>query len=198
MAEEDVTAGHMGRTVQFLAKTSLSWQIWKETEPELFWLFERTFRAWRCVVKFTGDEHSYLLEIELPQDQAARVEKAIRDGSLAIELDKIHGIDPVLHRGRKDVKLSKFQVSLAPAQPVNLESRKTIESLESRLLELELNERVRSIDLRVVMRDLQSFQIDMYKRFEDLEKRVEDGLVSLGAKCDKMEKAVAKYKPGMN
>jgi hypothetical protein len=30
-------AEQVGRTVQFLAKTQISWQIWKETEPELFW-----------------------------------------------------------------------------------------------------------------------------------------------------------------
>ncbi|EGF84076.1 hypothetical protein BATDEDRAFT_85450 [Batrachochytrium dendrobatidis JAM81] len=195
MSDEDFGTEQIGRTAQFLAKTKLSWQIWKETEPELFWLFERTFRAWRCTVKFTGEECLYLVEVELPQDQANRVEKAIKDGTLAIEMDKIHGIDPILHKGKKDVKLFKFQVSLAPAQPVNVESRKTIESLEKRLLELELNERARSIDLRVIMRDLQFFQLEMHKTMEELQKKVDDGLVSLALKCDKMERAVVKYKP---
>jgi hypothetical protein len=36
-------------------------------------------------------------------DQTGKIEKAIKDGSLAAELDKIHGIDPILHHGRKDV-----------------------------------------------------------------------------------------------
>ena len=45
------------------------------------------------------------------------------------------------------------------------------------------------------MRDLQTFQIDMYKRMNGLEKNVEDGLVQLAMKCDKMEKIVSKYIP---
>ncbi|KAI8926729.1 hypothetical protein BC831DRAFT_455220 [Entophlyctis helioformis] len=196
MDEEDTMSAHVARTIQFLAKTAIGWQIWKETEPELFWFFERTYRAWKCNVKFTGDEHTYLIELELPSEQVARVEKALKDGTLAVEVDKIHGIDPILHRGKKDAKFSKFQVSLAPSRPANIETRKTIEALERRLLEIELHERARSIDLRVVMRDLQTFQIDMYKRFEELDRRVEDGLVALSQKCERMEKAVTKYKPG--
>ena len=81
-------------------------------------------------------------------DQTGKIEKAIKDGSLGVEFDKIHGIDPILHHGKKDAKLSKFQISLAPALPKNVEARKTIEALETRLMELELNERTRSIDLR--------------------------------------------------
>ncbi|KAI8901182.1 hypothetical protein BC833DRAFT_174635 [Globomyces pollinis-pini] len=192
--EEQIQADHMARSVQFLAKTYISWQIWKETEPELFWLLERTFKVWKCEVKFTGDEHSYLIELEMPLDQIARIEGGIKDGSLAIEIDKIHGIDPILHRGKKDVKLSKFQISLAPARPINIESRKTIEALEKRLVELEGSERTRSIDLKVIMRDFQGFQVMMMKKFEELDKKVDDGLVGLAYKCEKMEKLVTKYK----
>jgi hypothetical protein len=61
LGEQDIQADHMGRTAQFLCKTYISWQIWKETEPELFWLMERTFKAWKCEIKFTGDEHQYLV-----------------------------------------------------------------------------------------------------------------------------------------
>lgn len=46
----------------------------------------------------------YLIELELPLDQTGRIEKGILDGSLAVELDKIHGIDPILHHGKKDVQ----------------------------------------------------------------------------------------------
>jgi hypothetical protein len=86
--------------------------------------------------------------MELPMDQIPKLDVGIKEGSLAMELDKIHGLDSVLHAGRKDVKISKFQVSLAPARPANQEMRKTVESLEQRLLEVERNERTRSIDLR--------------------------------------------------
>ncbi|KAJ3305115.1 hypothetical protein HDV03_002042 [Kappamyces sp. JEL0829] len=191
--EYDGQADFMGRSAQFLCKTFISWQIWKETEPELFWLLERTFKAWKCEIKFTGDEHAYLIEIELPMDQVPRLDTGIKDGSLAAEIDKIHGLDPVLHRGAKDAKISKFQVSLAPARPANLETRKTVESLEQRLLEVERNERTRSIDLKVAMRDFQIFQISMIKKMEELDQKVDQGLIGLAVKCEKMERLVAKY-----
>ncbi len=101
--EKEISADHLARSVQFLANTQISWQIWKETEPELFWIMERMFGAWRCVVRFTGDERTHLIELELPLGTTGRVEKAIRDGSLALEIDKIHGLDPILHKGKKDV-----------------------------------------------------------------------------------------------
>lgn len=57
------------------------------------------------MVKFTGEEKTYLIEMELPLIQTGKVEKAIKDGSLAVEIDKIHGLDPILHRGKHDVCL---------------------------------------------------------------------------------------------
>lgn len=84
-------------------------------------------------------------------DQVPRMDAGIKDGSLAREIDKIHGLDPILHNGKQDVKISKFQVSLAPSRPANIEQRKTVDSLEKRLLEVERNERTRSIDLRGIM-----------------------------------------------
>jgi hypothetical protein len=36
-------------------------------------------------------------------DQVPRLDTGIKDGSLALEIDKIHGLDPILHHGRKDV-----------------------------------------------------------------------------------------------
>ena len=44
------------------------------------------------------------------------------------------------------------------------------------------------------MRDLQTFQIDMFKKFEELDKKMDDGIAGLATKCEKMEKAVLKYR----
>ncbi|KND01371.1 uncharacterized protein SPPG_03184 [Spizellomyces punctatus DAOM BR117] len=184
----------LARTAHFLCKTSLPWQSWKETEPELFWFFERHFRAWSCSIKLTADDKTFLVSLDLPNDHVGKIERAIKDGVLAMELDKMHGIDPALSSGRRDVKISKFQVSMAPAQPQNLKTKHTMQGLEQRLLELELRERARSIDLRVIMDRLQSFQVDIYKRLEGMEKKVDDTLAGLAVKCDKMEKVVARYK----
>jgi hypothetical protein len=133
------------------------------------------------------------IELEMPLEQVLRIDTGIKDGTLANEIDRIHGLDPILHKGKKDCKLSKFQVSLAPARPVNLEQRMVIDSLEKRLLEVERNERTRSIDLRVIMRELQGFQLIMIKRMDDLDKKVDDGLGGLAVKCEKMERIVDKY-----
>jgi hypothetical protein len=118
LEEKDISADGSARTVQFLAATSLSWQIWKETEPELFWVLERMFQAWRCVVRFTGDQKVHLLEVELPLLEAGRLEKAVKDGSFALEVDKIHGLDPILHRvfnfDSRGKKMSNSQSSKLP------------------------------------------------------------------------------------
>jgi hypothetical protein len=44
------------------------------------------------------------------------------------------------------------------------------------------------------MRDFQSFQISIIKRMEELDQKVDSGLIGLAAKCEKMEKLVSKYK----
>lgn len=44
------------------------------------------------------------------------------------------------------------------------------------------------------MERLQAFQVDIYKRLELMEKKVDDTLSGLAVKCDKMEKVVARYK----
>ncbi|KAJ3293522.1 hypothetical protein HK104_004394 [Borealophlyctis nickersoniae] len=192
MADKSNIDDSMARTIYFMAKSTIPWQVWKETEPELFWFFERGFRATKCSVKLTGDEKVYLVEVEVPSDQVGKLEKAIKDGQLGLEMDKMHGLDPSL--SRRDIKITKVSVTLAPAQPQNQKARDTIEQLESRLLELELRERARSIDLRVVMDQLRGFQVDIYKRLETMEKKVDETLSTLSVKCDKMEKLVNRYR----
>ncbi|KAI8921027.1 hypothetical protein DFJ77DRAFT_448292 [Powellomyces hirtus] len=184
----------VARSVHFTCKSSLSWQDWKTHEPALFWFFERHFKAHTCTIKLTSDEKVFLVSMDVPNDSVGKLERGIKDGVLAVEIDKIHGIDPALSAGRRDVKISKFQVSLAPAQPQNLKVKGTIQDLEQRLLELELRERARSIDLRVIMDRLQVFQVDIYKRLETMEKKVDETLLGLATKCDRMEKVVARYK----
>ncbi|KAI9096601.1 hypothetical protein DFS34DRAFT_650694 [Phlyctochytrium arcticum] len=187
---EDILA----KTVHFVCKTALPWQAWKETEPELFWFFERHFRATSCELRLTADDKTFLISLTLPNDQVGKIERAIKDGILPTELDKMHGIDPALNAGRKDAKIAKFQVAIAPPQPVNLKVKHTMAELEQRLVEIELRERARSIDLRVIMDRLQGFQVDIYKRLENMEKKVDETMAGLAVKCDKMERVVARYK----
>ena len=44
------------------------------------------------------------------------------------------------------------------------------------------------------MRDFQIFQVGILKRMEELDQKVDNGLIGLAAKCEKMEKLVSKYK----
>ena len=43
------------------------------------------------------------------------------------------------------------------------------------------------------MERLQVFQVDIYKRLEGMEKKVDETLAGLSVKCDKMEKLVNRY-----
>ncbi|KAI8801194.1 hypothetical protein BJ742DRAFT_716155 [Cladochytrium replicatum] len=179
------------RQLSFLAKSqSVNWQVWKETEPQLRWLLERQFQASDVRIRLAGDQ--YLVEIELPEEHSKRLETSIKDGQMAIEIDKIHGLDPALY-SRRDVKISKYVESLAPERPVNPKAEGTILALEERLAQLELEERARSVDLRVIMTKLQTFQVDSFKRLESLDKRVDDLILKLDARCERMEKVVARF-----
>jgi hypothetical protein len=53
-------------TVEFMAKSGVSYQVWKETEPELFNLFERNFDAVNIQLCLTGDVHCTMVKLELP------------------------------------------------------------------------------------------------------------------------------------
>ncbi|KAJ3122230.1 hypothetical protein HK098_002998 [Nowakowskiella sp. JEL0407] len=125
-------------------------------------------------------------------DQALKLEKTMKDGIIATEFDKIHGIDPALY-SKRDTKISRYVTTTAPPQPANMQMKGNLEALENRLILLETQERARSIDIRVIMETLQQFQIDMMKKIDVLEKKVEEGVTKLDAKCDRMEKVVAKF-----
>ena len=201
------------RCLQFLVKSSLrfayfitkqkSWQIWKETEPEVFWYFEKTFQAQQVAIRLTADESTFLVDMIVPLSAVEPIETSIKDGSLGMELDKIHGIDESVFK-RKDVicvmkltsqsKPLKAHVALAPEIPKSQKSIRTIENLERRLMELEMRERARSIDIKGLVTELQGFQIEYYKRLEDLEVKVNQTLEGLGVKCDKLEKIVERYR----
>jgi hypothetical protein len=66
--------------------------------------------------------------------------------------------------------------------------------LERKLLELEMRERARSIDIKNLMGELTEFQVEYYKRLEDLELKLDQTLAGLAIKCDKLEKVVVRYK----
>ena len=110
-----------------------------------------------------------------------------------MEIDKIHGVD-LIASNKGDVKFVKLEISLAPEEPKTLRSIRTVEELERKLLELEMKERARSIDIKSIMTNLQEFQLDYFKRLEELESKLDKNLTVLSIKCDKLEKVVQRYK----
>ncbi|KAJ3206318.1 hypothetical protein HDU67_008244 [Dinochytrium kinnereticum] len=147
------------KVVSFLAKTSLSYQVWKETQPDLHWFLERNFQALSVDLRQTGDDKSMVVEMEVSSDHLGKLEKAFKDGSLAVEMDKIHGIDFAIH-GKKDVGVA-------------LQTLKV---------------------LSPVMDNLLSFQLEIQKRMDGLEKKFDETCGKVDAKCDKLEKSLARYR----
>ena len=83
---------------------------------------------------------------------------------------------------------------LGVPRPENKPSFTSVAELEMKLIELERNERTRSIDLKLIMQELQGFQVSMLTKLTTFEKQVEDGLKVLTQKCTKLEQTVSKYK----
>ncbi|KAJ3074091.1 hypothetical protein HDU98_012119 [Podochytrium sp. JEL0797] len=135
------------KLVSFVAKSGFALQVWKETQPDLLWFLEKNFQAANLHIKLTGEEKSFILEFECPEDVIPRLEKSFKDGSLTTELDKIHGMDPAFSYGKKDAKLSRFSATMGETRPQNTADR-TIEAMEQQIVQLELLERARSIDLK--------------------------------------------------
>jgi hypothetical protein len=91
----------------------------KETLPDLNWFLEKNFHASNLHIRLTGEEKTFVCELEVPTDDISKFERSFKDGSLAIEIDKIHGLDPVVSRNAKDVGPLK-QLQMPTHQTLNL------------------------------------------------------------------------------
>ncbi|KAJ3058943.1 hypothetical protein BCR33DRAFT_712754 [Rhizoclosmatium globosum] len=181
------------RAVSFIAKTGFAWQVWKETLPDLHWFLEKNFQASKVNIKLTGEEKNFVVELECPNDSVPRLEKSFKDGTLGTEIDKIHGMDPAFSCGKKDAKLSRFCTTMAEARPQNAADH-TIEALEQQIVQLELLERARSIDLKMVMENLLSFQTEFQKKFEALDKKVGEMSNRLDQKAERLSATLQRFK----
>lgn len=65
------------KAIEFMAKSGVSYQVWKETEPELTNLFERNFDgkntllnnvilAINVLISLTGEQYCTVVRLELP------------------------------------------------------------------------------------------------------------------------------------
>ena len=89
--------------------------------------------------------------------------------------------------------MTRLTVTAGTVLPQNLD-RSSVTALEVRLLELEINERARSIDVRAIMTKMQDLQLDIFKRLEAMDKKVDQNAHELSWKCEKSEAALKKYR----
>lgn len=167
------------KCVYILVNSVTNIQIWKETQPELFWYLENTFNVNVLNISISGD--NILLEINIPSINLTSFQESLNNGSIVDKIDSIHGT-------AKKSKIVKTMVGLA------LERKLTnISDLESRLIQLEMKERAQSIDIKALVEELSRFQIHFFKKLNSLEQKVELNLTNLEAKTEKLEKILTKY-----
>lgn len=170
---------------------------------------ENNFQAVQMTLRNLPNDYSVMIDMDVPKDSLARVEKAHGDKTLAAEIDKIHGLEAI-HRSdvlhsqsfdrvykltiKKQAKIIRMDVSLAPEPFKSQKDTRTLELLEKRLIELEMRERARSIDIKVLMEELKSFQIEYYGRLEAMEKKLDEKLEGLQSKCERLAGVVVRYK----
>ena len=134
------------KRVQFLVNSSVSYQIWKETEPELAYYFERVYSCIKTVIGITSDLYATTVDLQMPENAVERFEKDVKSSKVNIEIDKIHGVDPA--SGKPDVKISKVSVVDIAPLPAQKEMNGAIVEMEDKLVELEVRERSRTIDIK--------------------------------------------------
>ncbi|KAJ1340212.1 hypothetical protein BSLG_005205 [Batrachochytrium salamandrivorans] len=93
------------------------------------------FGATRCELKLSDFLDQMAMEVEIPNDQIEKFTKYFGQDTIAAEIDKLHGLEPVLRRYR-DVKLSGLKRTLGSTlSTVNVKS--SIETLLTRVGYLE-------------------------------------------------------------
>lgn len=173
------TDGMQYKSMYILVNSVTNIQIWKETQPELFWFLENSFNVNVLNISISG-EH-ILLELNIPCINLLSFQESLKDGSLLHKIDSIHGTV-------KKSRIVKSMTGLA------LERKLTnISDLESRLIQLEMKERAQSIDIKALVQELSRFQIHFFKKLSELEDKVNLNLGNLEIKTEKLEKILTKY-----
>ena len=177
------------RVLYFQARSSASFSQWKENEVDLFYHFELTYNITRLKISPSTEDKCLLLEIEAPLDKVALIERDITSGIVSIEIDKINGI-----RDRKDTKITKVINTAAPMKPENKIDGDLVEALEAQLVQLEIRDHARTMQTRAISDKLNSFQAEMLKSLEQVDKKIDDTFSHLDEKCQRLEKLLQKYK----
>ncbi|KAI8906681.1 hypothetical protein EDD86DRAFT_192698, partial [Gorgonomyces haynaldii] len=158
-------------TMHFAIKSKLGWIAWKEREASLYSLFERAFAATRCELKFSDMLDEYAMEVEIPNQMVDKFTKYFNGKALALEIDKLHGLEPVLGKW-KDVKLSGLKKTLGTTSS-HQTIRSSIDALQQRFLNLENVNGGRNKEVEALRELTTAMKRDMTKRFHELQHRID-------------------------
>ncbi|KAJ3171880.1 hypothetical protein HDU87_008198 [Geranomyces variabilis] len=173
-AEEDDTplfeapeteVGAQTSCMHFVARSKLGWIAWKEMEATLYSIFERSFGATRCEMKFSDSLEDFGFEVEVPNTEVEKFKKFFKGKALAQEIDMLHGIDP-LTTSRRDAKLVNMKKTLGSTLQ-ETDVRSSIEVLTKRFKALEQVGVNRDREVSAIQDQFAFMQTTMLKRFDD-------------------------------
>ncbi|KNC95969.1 uncharacterized protein SPPG_08574 [Spizellomyces punctatus DAOM BR117] len=137
-------------------------------------------------MKFSESMEEFGFEVEVPNDQVEKFQKFFKGRTLAEEIDRLHGIDPLVTKWR-DAKLQNLKKtmgttlkdtdgSLPPTSPHSVYTdrspvRSSLEVLESRFKALEQVGQTRDREVRAIHEQFAYLQTTMLQRFDDIQKR---------------------------
>jgi len=192
-SDDDLSAGGVLKTVNFIIESKLGWITWKETEAELYYYFERSYKATRCIIKLTQEETLFGVELDLPLDVLPRFEKAFKGTSMPADIDRIHGLDPALNYKRADAKLSRLIVSHAAPRPLAAE-KPAISTLERKVNTLEIASQKDDLEIHGLIAQVSELQRLFQKRFDENEKKWEKRMEHVEKRCEVLEKTLGGIK----
>ncbi|KAI9090016.1 hypothetical protein DFS34DRAFT_597814 [Phlyctochytrium arcticum] len=155
--------------MHFLVRSKLGWIVWKEMEASLYAMFERAFAATRCEMKFSDSMEEFGFEVELPNEQVEKFTKIFKSRSLELEIDRLHGLDPLLTKF-KDAKLQNLKKTLGTTLK-DTDVRSSLEVLHTRFRALEAVGLNRDKEINAIQEQFNYMQTTMNQRFESVQKR---------------------------
>ncbi|KAI8854524.1 hypothetical protein BC829DRAFT_380140, partial [Chytridium lagenaria] len=152
-----------------LFQSRLGWMCWKDREATLFSLFERGFAATKACIKFNDTLDQFGVEVEVPNEQVANLERQLRGKSLLQEIGRIHGLSPALRVS--DARVLKVTKTLGTT--IKSQSTKSsIESLQNRLKALEGCGGQRVKEVQGMCELWNALQMQVNGRFKVLEEKL--------------------------
>ncbi|KAJ3219374.1 hypothetical protein HDU67_001593 [Dinochytrium kinnereticum] len=130
---------------------------------------QRGFAATKAAIKFNDSLDQFGLEIEVPNEQVANLEKQLRGRSLLQEIDRVHGISPALKvSDARVLKVTKSLGSTIKSQ----NTRSSIESLQNRLKALEACGQNRIKEVKAITELWTALQTQVTGRMSLIEEKV--------------------------